>query len=87
MLCVGGPKDGQRALVKSGATSFKVVVPPRPLTTTNFEVGDVSYEYVEYIERRFFTDDPSDYVAMWVPSTDTVRDTMTLLLNSYARRK
>jgi hypothetical protein len=77
-LCVGGPKAGQRVAVKEGCPAFRVALPPDSYSPTD---QSVEVKYVEYREQTVFA--PKENFSFWVPSDQTVRRTMELLLETY----
>lgn len=85
MLCVGGPRGGQRYAVLYGS-GFRVPIkseteqndPHSPEFQPN---KSVKIEFADYREETFRT--PQGDVSFWVPANQTPFETITLLLETY----
>lgn len=84
MLCIGGPRDGQRYAVLHG-TGFRVPI-AKPVAVDAPQSDYVEVEFADYRAESFHT--PQGDVSFWVPAGQTPLETITMLLQSYedARR-
>lgn len=88
MLCVGGPRSGQRYAILHGAGFRVPVQQPAPEiddpTSENYRPNNpVKVEFTDYRAELFHT--PQGDVSFWVPAGQTPLETITLLLESYER--
>jgi hypothetical protein len=83
MLCVGGPRSGQRYAILHGS-GFKVPV-TRAQESEQIKHSSDPYkvEIVDYRAEHFNT--PQGEVSFWVPAQQTPLQTITLLLEAYEK--
>lgn len=80
MLCVGGPRAGQRYAILHG-NGFRVpITDPAPIGDTSVAV---EVKWADYRAEPFHT--PQGDVEFWVPAGQTPLETITLLLESYEK--
>jgi hypothetical protein len=90
MLCIGGPRDGQRYAILHG-TGFRVPVQqPDPElddpTSENYRPNKpIKIEFTDYRAELFHT--PQGDVSFWVPVGQTPLETITMLLESYEQAR
>lgn len=81
-VCVGGPKAGRR--VEVTAPYFRVPERPASAAAAIHSNEPDGCRYVEYICQSFcFGPGASDHASVWAPSTQTSKQTIELLLETY----
>lgn len=85
MLCVGGPRDGQRMDSQVGSGFVVPTSKPLPPTLGNLYPTKVEVEFTKYKAEFFNT--PQGELSFWVPENQTPLETMTRLLESYEQQR
>ena len=88
MLCVGGPRAGQRYAVLYGS-GFRVPIKPDvpendPQSPEWQPNKPVKVEFADYREETFHT--PQGDTSFWVPQGQTPLETITMLLEAYEQQ-
>jgi len=87
MLCVGGPRAGERFESHHGS-GFRVPILrelPDAISTDYRSIKEtVEIAFTDYHEQTFHT--PQGDVSFWVPIDQTPLETITLLLEAYERQ-
>lgn len=85
MLCVGGPRAGQRYAVLYGSgfrVPIKSDVPQNDPSHPDWQPNKpVKVEFADYREETFHT--PQGDTSFWVPQDQTPLETITMLLEAY----
>jgi hypothetical protein len=86
MLCVGGPRDGERFSVPRNERGFRApIIETAKIDDWNArdlqQPVAVASKFVEYREETFHT--PQGDVSFWVPEGQTSLQSITMLLEAY----
>jgi hypothetical protein len=89
MLCVGGPRSGERHALLYGSTMRFYIDDRIPIASSEISSGHkptvINPRFADYEIQKWHM--PDGVIELLVPVRQTPRETMTMLLNAFERPK